>query len=431
MSQRTGLWAHADFLRLWSAQAISAFGSRITRTALPIIAITTLRQPEISVAMLSSIYLMPGVVLALFAGGIVDRNRKRRLLIAADVFRAIVVASVAIAWIFDALVMWHLIIVAALVGAASALFTIADVAYLPTLIEKTQLAEGNAKLEATEAVAEVTGPASAGLLIGAFGGPLAMLIDAVSYLWSAVRLGQIRTPEPRPQPAPEAESSMWQSERDLRAGMHAVFAHPQVRPIVSTLIVWSVTGGFFTALYALFCFSTLGLSAITFGIIVAIGGVGSLLGAVLSRRLVTAIGLGPTLIVTAVLSLAGGLLMPLARGPDAVVLVLLGAHQFITDCFAVAFLIQAVTLRQTVLPKHLLGRANAAVHVCTAGLVPLAALVAGVIAELTSIRTAVWVGVLIGLVAPVFLLPLRKVTSMPDAHASTEMSAAGPGSLVR
>lgn len=427
MAPRTGLWAHADFMRLWSAQAISAFGSRITRTALPIIAITTLGQPETVVALLSSIYLAPGVVLALFAGGIVDRSRKRRLLIAADIFRAVVVASVTVAWLFDALVMWHLIVVGALVGAASALFTIADVAYLPTLVGKKQLAEGNAKLEATEAVAEVTGPASAGVLIGTFGGPIAVALDAASYLWSALRLTAIEKAEPPPQPAPSAESSTWQSQRDLRAGMRAVFGHPHVRPVVIALVVWSIAGGFFTALYTLFCLRTLGLSELTFGIIVAIGGVGSLVGAVISRRLVAWIGLGPTLIASAVISLAGALLIPLASGPTTTVLLFLGAHQLISDCFSVAFVIQAVTLRQTVLPRELLGRANAAVHVVTAGLVPVTALVAGALAELTTIRTAVWVGVLVGLVAPIFLLPLRKVTSMPEPHSSTEMARATAG----
>jgi MFS family permease len=421
---RSGLWAHADFMRLWSAQAISAFGSRITRTALPIIAITTLHQPETVIALLSSVYLTPGIILALFAGGVVDRNRKRRILIAADVFRAVCVASITLAWALGALSIWHLVVVGALVGAASALFTIADVASLPTLVPKNQLAEGNAKLEATEAVAEITGPASAGLLIGAFGGPVAVALDAVSYLWSALRLGRIRSPEPPPQPAPSAESSTWQSERDLRAGMRAVFGHPHVRPVVTTLVVWSIAGGFFTALYTLYCFRTLHLSALTFGIIVAIGGVGSLAGAMLSRRLVRAIGLGPTLIVSAIISLAGGLLIPLANGSHVTVLVLLGAHQLISDCFSVAFVIQAVTLRQTVLPKEILGRANAAVHVCTAGLVPVTALVAGALAELTTIRTAVWVGVLIGLVAPIFLWPLRRVFAMPEPHSSTEMTRA-------
>jgi MFS family permease len=424
MSTRTGLWAHADFLRLWSAQAISAFGSRITRTALPIIAVQTLHESETIVALLSSVYLAPGVLLALFAGGIVDRNRKRRILIAADIFRAATVASITIAWLLGALTMWHLVMVGALVGAASALFTIADVAYLPTLVDKRQLAEGNAKLETTEAVAEITGPASAGVLIGAFGAPLAVAIDAASYLWSAVMLGRIRAAEPPPAPAPSAQSSTWQSRRDLRDGMRAIFGHPYVRAVVLALMVWSIAGGFFTALYTLFCLRTLGLHELTFGIIIAIGGIGSFGGALISRRLVARIGLGPTLIASAAISLAGGLLIPLARGSHATVLLCLGAHQLISDCFSVAFVIQAVTLRQTVLPRHLLGRANAAVHVCTAGLVPVTAVLAGLLAELTSIRTAVWVGVSIGLVAPFCLIPLRKVKPMPEAASSTEIARA-------
>ena len=138
--------------------------------------------------------------------------------------------------------MVHVILVGAAVGAASALFQITDVAYLPLLIGKQQLAEGNAKLEATEAIAEITGPASAGALIAALGAPLAVAIDAVSYVWSAFMLGRIRAPEPPPQPAPSAESSTWQSSRDMRVGMRAVFGHPLVRPIVLALMVWSVVG---------------------------------------------------------------------------------------------------------------------------------------------------------------------------------------------
>jgi MFS family permease len=439
MSSRTGLWAHADFLRLWSAQAISAFGSRITRTALPIIAVTTLGEPEAIVAFLSSIYLIPGVVLALFAGGFVDRNRKRRVLIAADLVRAAAVASITLAWALGGLAVWQLVVVGAVVGAASALFTIADVAYLPSLIGKRQLAEGNSKLETTEAVAEITGPASAGVLIAALGAPLAVAIDAASYVWSAVMLGRIRTPEASPAPpsagsfppvgqsSPGFTSGTWQSRRDLRDGMRAVFGHPQIRPVVLAFMVWSIAGGFFVALYTVFCLRTLGLSASTFGIIIAMGGVGSLAGAMISRRLVASIGLGRTLIASSAISTAGGLLIPLASDASIGSLVLLGTHQLVSDCFAVAFTIQAVTLRQTVLPKHLLGRANAAVHVCTAGMLPVAALVAGALAELTTTRDAVWVGTLVGLAAPLFLVPLRDLGPMPESASSTEIARQSHG----
>src|SRR6476659_6958880 len=142
MAERSGLWAHRDFLRLWGAQAISAFGSRITRIALPIIAVKTLGEPETVVATLAALQLAPGVVLALFTGGFVDRGRKRRILVAADLFRAATILSLTVAWALGALSMVHVILVGAAVGAASALFQITDVAYLPLLVGKHQLAEG-------------------------------------------------------------------------------------------------------------------------------------------------------------------------------------------------------------------------------------------------------------------------------------------------
>jgi Na+/melibiose symporter-like transporter len=406
-----GLWRHRDFMRLWGAQAVSAFGSRITRTALPIIAVKTLGVSEAMVATLAALQLAPGVVLALFTGGFVDRGRKRRILVAADLFRAAVILSLTLAWALGALSMLHVIVVGAAVGAATALFQITDVAYLPLLVGKHHLAEGNAKLEATEAVAEVTGPASAGALIAALGAPLAVAIDALSYVWSAVMLGRIRTHEPPPEPAPTAESSTWQSSRDMRVGMQAVFGHRLVRPIVLALMVSAVSSGFFVSLYTLFCLRTLGLSEATFGVIVAMGGIGSLGGALISRPLARAIGVGPTIIACSALSMLAALFIPLAHGPYT--LAFLGAHQLLSDGFQVAFIIQAVTLRQTVLPREILGRANAAILVCTAGVLPGVAIGAGILAELTSIRFAVWVGVAIGLAVPLFLLPLRRLREMP------------------
>src|SRR5215468_2872309 len=186
------LWRHADFRRLWSAQAVSAFGSRITRTALPIIAVDTLGEPESIVGLLAALQLAPGVLLAVFAGGPVDRGDKRRILIVADLLRAALIASLTIAWALGRLDVIHLIVVGAVVGAAAALDHITEVAYLPALVDTGQLADGNSKLEVTEAVAEITGPASAGVLIAALGAPLVVVIDGVAYLWSAFMLGRIR-----------------------------------------------------------------------------------------------------------------------------------------------------------------------------------------------------------------------------------------------
>ena len=431
------LWRHADFLRLWAAQAISAFGSRITRTALPIIAVATLNQPDAVIGLLAAMQLLPGVVLAMLAGGFVDRSRKRRILIAADLIRAVLVASLTVAWALGALSMLHVVVVGAGVGAATALFQITDVAYLPSLIGRRRLVEGNAKLETTEAVAEITGPASAGVLIAALGAPLAVIIDAASYAWSAFMLGRIRARDEdtsattatspavaapsaidAPSTEPDDTASAAQSFRtgeDFRIGLRTVFGHPLVRPIVLTLMVWSIAGGFFMALYTPYCLRELQLSKATFGVIIAMGGVGSLGGAIVSRSLARVLGVGRTMLVTAFLSLLCTLLIPIAgSAPSHTVAVgLLATHQLLGDGFSVAFVILAVTLRQTVLPKAVLGRANAAIHVCISGVLPVASILAGALATLVGIRTAVWIGLLIGLVAPVFLWRLRHLKTMP------------------
>jgi Na+/melibiose symporter-like transporter len=417
-----GLWHHADFLRLWAAQAISAFGSRITRTALPIIAVNVLREPEAMIGVLAAMQLAPGVLLAMVAGGVVDRGRKRRILIASDLIRAGLVASVTLAWALGSLSIYHIILVGAAVGAATALFQITDIAYLPALIGRRHLAEGNAKLETTDAIAEITGPASAGALIAALGAPLAVAIDAASYLWSAFMLGRIRAPDvsapaARPPSEPDTDTSgaSVRTGEDFRIGLRVVFGHPQVRPIVLTLMVWSIANGFFSALYTPFCLRTLGLSEATFGVIIAMGGVGSLAGAILARTLSLALGVGRTLLVTSALSVACTLCIPIsASAPShALAIGFLVAHQLLGDGFAVAFLVLAVTLRQTVLPRDVLGRANAAIHVCTTGVLPVAALLAGGLATLIGIRAAVWIGLSIGLAAPVFLWPLRHLRDMP------------------
>jgi MFS family permease len=421
MSERRGLWGHADFMRLWSAQAISAFGARITRTALPIIAVNTLGEPESLIALLVTMQMAPQLVVALIAGGFVDRGRKRRIMIAMDVFRAAVVASLSIAWAVGFLALPQVIVVGLLVAAASSLFTITDVAYLPHLVGRKHIAEGNAKLETTEAVAEITGPATAGVLIAALGAPLAVIVNTASYLWSAVMLGRIQTIEIPAEAPPEASSSTWQTTRDLGVGLRAVLGHPQVRPLVLAYMVWSAAGGFFAALYTLLCLRVLGLPESTFGIVIAMGGIGSLLGATVARPLGRAIGIGRTAIIASALSTLGGLAMASAAYVKsyALALVLLGAHQLLSDGFMVVYMVHAVSLRQTVLPKHVLGRANAVVQVFSTGALLVATGVAGVIAQFTSVQFAMWIGVLLGLTVPLFLLPLRRLREMPAADVSS------------
>ncbi len=404
---------NADFVRLWSAQAVSAFGSRVTRTALPIVAVKVLGEPDSIVALLASVQLAPGVLFAIFAGGMADRGDKRRLLIIADVVRAAVVASLTVAWALGALSISHVMIVGAIVGAASALDQITDVAYLPAIVGPDQLADANAKLGATDSAAEIAGPSVAGLLISAIGAPLAVVTDALGYVWSAVMLARIRA---RPQVATSSEVKL--DLQDLVVGLRAVFDDRYVRSVTLAHMAWSIAGGFFAALYPIYCLRVLGLSEAEFGLVIAMGGVGALGGALLARRLASWFGFGPAIIVASAISLGAGLFIPLASGGSVRVIGLLVAHQLIGDGFAMVFMIHAVTLRQTVLPASVLGRANAAIHVCTMGVLPVAAFVAGVVADLTSTRSAVWVGVVIGLAAPLMLIPLRRLRELPSYGAT-------------
>jgi hypothetical protein len=193
-------------------------------------------------------------------------------------------------------------------------------------------------------------------------------------------------------------------------------------------MAWSILGGFFMALYTLYCLRELGLSEATFGVIISVGGVGSLGGAVLARSLARVLGVGWTLFATSAASLGCSLFIPLAASATshAMMISFLVAHQLLSDGFSVAFIVLAVTLRQTVMPRDLLGRANAAVHVCTAGVLPVAALIAGGLSTWIGTRTAVWIGVLIGLVAPIFVWPLRHLKDMPVADPAASQPAARP-----
>ncbi|HEY4175282.1 MAG TPA: MFS transporter [Kofleriaceae bacterium] len=418
MSARRGVWQFPNFVRSWLALAISTYGARITRTALPIIAITLLHQPESIIGVLVAGQLAPGIVLALFSGGFVDRTDKRLILVWADIIRAAAIVSPTIAWMTGALTVAHLFVVGAIVGAASAMFHITDTAYLPTLVGTELVGDGNAVIEATEGVAEIVGPASAGALIAMLGAPLAVAIDAVTYLWSALFLVRIKPPfaePPRAQPPVKARVSL---REDLAIGMRALFGNAIVRPITIAYMLWSLWGGFFMTLYAPFLLRDLHLGETWFGVIVAMGGVGALFGAVFSRASVKRFGLGNTIIVSSALSLAAGLFVPAARGSSVMVIAFLVAHQILADGFSVAFVVQETTLRQTVIPTEILGRANAAFHVCTQVPLPIGALVGGALASALGTRTALWIGITIGLLPPLLMWPLRRVREIPPTSDS-------------
>jgi predicted MFS family arabinose efflux permease len=414
---RTGLWGHTDFLKFWSAQGVSALGSRITRTALPILAVLSIHASAEQVAILAALALAPGIFVGLFLGGWIDRRAKRPLLIGADLVRAVLLAAIPISAWLGGLSMGQLYVVAALAGAATSLFQIADRAYLPALIGRDRLVEGNSKLEATEAVAEMTGPGLGGLLVQAITAPLAIVFDALSFVASALLIFTIRGVEE----APAAETHAPTLLHDVRVGLGASLFHPIVRPLFLVEATSAICNGFFAALYTIYALNTLHFSPGTLGLVISAGGVGALFGAVLAGRLARSAGLGMALI----LSMAGyrlaSLLVPLARDPEWLSVSCLLGQQLFGDALLMAYAVLAVSLRQSVLPQATLARSSAAFHVAIGVLMPLGALLAGPIALATDVRTALWASALFGLSNPFILAfsalrPLHRSPALNDAE---------------
>jgi MFS family permease len=394
------LWRHRDFLHLWSAQAVSAFGSRITRTALPVIAVLLVTEDPIEIAILSALGVLPGIVVGLFAGGFIDRRPKRPILVAADLVRAVLVFSVPIAAWFSELTMPQLYVVAALVGAASAVFRLADNAYLPALIGREALIEGNSKLETTESIAEIGGPGLAGILIQWLTAPVAMVVDAVSYLASALLLFRIRARERIEDVAARRASVL----EDIRIGLRAGFGHPIVGRTLWAIAIGEFCNGFFMALYSLYALRTLGLDVATLGLVISLGGIGALAGAFVAARLSNRLGLGRALVVSLLLGNAANLFVPAASLAPTYGAAFLSASQLLGDGCLVAFFILANSYRQAALPLDVQARAGGMLQALSGVLLPSGALIAGAIAAATSAATALWIGVIGSLFAVAPLL---------------------------
>lgn len=411
----SSLLAHLDFRRLLIAQAVSAVGSRITRTALPIIAVNTLHASATATAFLSAMAMLPGVVVGLFAAGWIDRTRKRPLLIAMDLLRAALLLTLPVAAWFGVLTLVQLVVIAALTGAATTIFMIAKSAYLPRLVEREQLVDGNTKLQSTEAVAEIAGPSAAGVLIQAVTAPVAVIVDALSFVWSAWWLSEIRAGEEVAQAT--AADDPW---RDIGEGWRACRGHPVVFPLLLAQATFGLFGGFFAALYMLFALRTLALSEATVGFIIGVGGVSALAGAFVAAPLARTFGYGRAVVLCLGAWILATVFVPAAEGQGPLVVPFLVLQQLIGDGFLAAFFILAVTIRQTVLPLDVQARAGATFQAAEGISLPLGALIAGPLAEIVGPGAVLWIAIG-GALVPLLILSFSRLwtlQSLADGPAS-------------
>jgi MFS family permease len=400
------LWHNRDFLWLWAAQSVSQFGSQITGLALPLVAILVLDATAFEVSALVVVDWLPFFLFSLPAGAWIDRLQRRPILIAADWGRAVALASIPLAYLFDVLTLGQLYIVGFATGTLTMLFDLSYQSYLPSLVARDELGEGNSKLEISRSGAQVAGPGMAGVLIAALTAPYAILADAISFVASALFLSRIRRPERKPERSRETRPRL---RAEIREGLRFVIRHPLLRPIMVFVAVSNIFTNLLFAIFLVYAVRELGLSAQTIGLIFSLGSVGSIVGALTANRVALAFGIGPGLIGTATVGGLGLLLIPLATG-DLVIPFLVVAD-LVWGFYVLNYYVTAISLIQAITPDHLLGRTNASRRFVVQGVIPLGALLGGALGTVVGLRPTIAIGAVGASVAvlPLFFSPLRQV----------------------
>jgi MFS family permease len=404
-----GLWRHGDFMRLWTAQTISQFGTQVTLLALPIAAIVVLDASAFEVALLAALEWTPWLLFSLPVGAWVDRVRRRPVLVAADFGRALVLVSVPLAYAADVLTIWQLYAVAFATGVLTVFFDVAYQSYLPSLVERSQLQEGNSKLEISRSGAQLAGPGFAGVLVDLVTAPVAVLADAVSFVVSAVFLGAIRRQE---EPVRRAEESRLRTE--IVDGLRYVLTHPILRPSMAFVAVSNFFGSVMFSILLVYAVRELDLGPAAIGFVFGLGNVGFLVGAALSSRVSAWLGVGPTLVAAAALVGWPLLLIPLA--PRDVALPVFVAAFGLASFAGVIYNVVGLSLMQAITPDRLLGRMNASRRFVVWGTIPLGSLTGGVLASVIGLRETLFVGAIGASVAfvPVLFSPIRSIDRIPE-----------------
>ncbi|HUP32428.1 MAG TPA: MFS transporter [Gaiellaceae bacterium] len=421
-----GLWRHRDFRNLWAAETISVFGSQFTAFALPLVAVILLDASPFAVSALIVIEFLPFILFAIPAGVWVDRMRRKPILVAGDLARAVLLVSLPIAYAFDALTLPHLYAVGFLVGICTVFFDVAYQSYLPSLVERGQLVEGNSKLEISRSTSQLAGPGAAGGIVSALGAPVAILLDAISYVVSAFFLFAIRKGEELPERAEGvARPSML---ADAKEGLGFVLRNRYLRAIslctATSNLFWSMA----QALLVVYAVRELDMSPAALGLAFSLGNAGPLLAAFTTNRISSRLGVGPTILATSMVFPLALLPLPLATSsnplPFLVVSVAVGGFA------AVAYNITQVSFRQAICPERLQGRMNAVIRFMVWGTMPVGALVGGALGTWIGLRPAITVAAVGALFSflPILLSPVPKLREMPkpvDEPLPSEAEAAG------
>ena len=409
------LWANPDFIKLWVGQTVSKFGTHITSAAMAATAVLVLQATPAQMGLLGAFAGLPVLLFSLLAGVWVDRLRRKPILIIADLGRAFILLSIPLAALLGTLSMAQLYVVAGLVGVLTVLYNVADQSFLPAVVARDKLVEANARIGASDALAEIAGPSLGGILVQWLSAPYAIFVDAGSYLFSATSLGLIRAPEPLP--APRERPHLW---REMAEGLRIVVHQPVLRALMGTTATYRFFGSFIGTIYWLFLVRDLGLPPAIVGVSIGIGGVGAFIGTLVAERITRRFGVGRTLIGSLIIVPLGSglLLLPITEWSVSMVSGLFFVMQLMGDIFWSVFFINVISLRQAIIPAHMLGRASASLDFVGEGTTPLGALVGGVVATVIGARWTWLVGAAGILAGSLWLIfsPVRRLHVLPGEH---------------
>lgn len=407
------LWRDGNFLILWAGQALSQFGAEITALAIPVLAVLVLDATEWEVGILNAAQVTAFLVVGLPAGAWIDRMRKRRVMMWADVVRAVALGTIPLLWLLDVLQVWQLFLIALVVGVAMVFFDVSYQSLIPSLVRPAQIAEANGKLESTQQLAGFAGPALGGGLIALIGAPIAILATVGTYLASFVALVFTRDFE-KPRPREDREPLV----REIGEGLRWVFGNPLLRRIVATT---GVSNLFFTLSFTLlpiFLLRELGLTPAAMGVIFSLGAVGGLVGAVATPHIVRWVGEGRAIPLSSIGFSVVALFLPVAASVPAIAFPLLIVQGFVSSFTVLLYNITQVTFRQRITPPRLLGRMNASIRFCVWGVMPLAALAAGALGSWLGVVPTMWIGAVGSLLSavPVVAGPFWRIRDLPEAE---------------
>ncbi|MFJ1613396.1 MFS transporter [Streptomyces sp. NPDC088249] len=406
---RLGLFREPDFGRLSAATALGQLGDRIVFLALPLVAIVALDADEFQVGSLTAMTTAGSLLVGLPTGAWVDRMRKRSVMISTDLARAVALSTIPVAWWSGLLTIWWLYAVALVHGVLTVFFDVAYASYLPHLVGRGNLVEGNSILSAIRSVTSISGPGMAGPLVGWLGAPATLLASSVGMAMSGLLATGIRTHEQKPEPSEHPKLL-----RDVKEGLRFVLRHPTLRALILEDAIFNLFLVMYQTMLLVFLEREMNLESFGIGLILSGMGCGALLGALSATRVSKRVGQGPVIWLAPLVTCPLTALMPLAHPGWS-----LYAAAFGLACLSLGGVVRFVaqsSFQQTLTPDRLLGRMNATARFVSWGGIPLGGLLGGVAGSLFGARAVLWIGA-VGMTTSILPYFLHRWRNAVDATA--------------